>query len=240
MGGSGSSSADIFMSDRSSPNSETWEARCHKIRLNTADINLLVLDYLIIQGNEQGARTFASEAGIEDYFIPGSIRERMEVCELIREGSINSAIYQLNELDPEILDKNSELLFELLRLKLIELIREAMNRDDASDATIEKCLTFATENLAPIAPLNPSFLTSLELTMSLLCFPPASYTPALKNALDPSQRERVANLANLAMLKSQGLPNESRLLALVNFENWCRKQAEKQSVHVPPFATNPL
>lgn len=198
-------------------------------------MNSLILDYLVIQGDEEAAKTFAEEAQITDYYIPPYVKERLEICELIKSGSINSAICKLNELEPEILDTNSELLFELLRLRLLELIREVVEEKDTSDLAVERCLNFAHENLAPLAPSNQKFLNSLELTMSLLCFPPSSYSPALKNVLNYSQRERVANLANVSILKSQGLSNESRLLSLVNFERWCEKEAQRNSIEVQKF-----
>lgn len=56
------------------------------------------------------------------------VRERMLIKNLILIGCIQQAIEKINDVDPELLDTHSALHFSLLRLQLIELIRNANNK----------------------------------------------------------------------------------------------------------------
>ena len=65
-------------------------------------------------------------------------------------------------MNPEILDTNSRLYFQLYLQQLIELIA-AGKTDEALD--------FATEELAPLAEENATCMEELEEVMALFAFP---------------------------------------------------------------------
>ena len=84
-------------------------------------------------------------------------------------------------------------------------------------------LDFATTHLAPRAPSNPKFLHDLELTMSLLIFPPEKLAPQLAALLDPSLRKEVAKNVNDALLRGEGDKSRCRLLELVKTRAWAER-----------------
>ena len=53
----------------------------------------------------------------------GSIGERMAIRTAVHGGNMDAAISRLNDLNPEILETNSSLLFSLHQQRLIEFIR---------------------------------------------------------------------------------------------------------------------
>jgi len=132
----------------------------------------------------------------------------------------------------QILDTNPSLHFSLLRLQLIELIR---NCTSDPDGDISAALAFATTHLAPRAPNNPAFLQDLERTMALLCFPPNNLAPPLAELMDPALRKRVATKVNEAILDAQGVPKEAKIRRLVRLRAWGEQRIRNEKRDVPPM-----
>lgn len=168
----------------------------------------------------------------------------MEIKRAVQSGQVVAATELVNELDPEILDRNPALHFHLLQLRLIELIR---------NSKIAEAIQFAQSDLAPRAEEIPQFLKELEKTMTLLAFEmpkmldssgPASAssssisTPSLDtkgkakavpvitmpaqiaSLLEPSQRLNTAKELNEAILTSQSHRSESKLPDLLKLQAW--------------------
>lgn len=110
---------------------------------------------------------------ISDY---STINQRKEIKLLILKGSITDAIQKVSEYFPTILDSNNLLHFKLLRLNLIEMIRNhKLANGNIADIALEKkflddILTFVRENLINKVTHSSRLLKELEITMSLLCF----------------------------------------------------------------------
>lgn len=130
----------------------------------------------------------------------------------------------------QILDTNPSLHFSLLRLQLIELIR---NCTMDSDGDISTALAFATTHLAPRAPSNPAFLQDLERTMALLCFPPNNLAPPLAELMDPALRRQVAAKVNEAILHAQGVEKEAKIRRLVRLRGWAEQRARGEKRDIP-------
>lgn len=124
-----------------------------------------------------------------------TIRQRQEIKHLILNGDISQAIKQISQYYPMILDLNNLLHFKLLRLNLVEMIRnhkfntksskssidDSMDADQDEREFLATILNFVRENL-----INKVFnlfklLKELEITMSLLCF---KFDPTIENLQD--------------------------------------------------------
>ena len=119
----------------------------------------------------------------------------------------------------------------MLRLQLIELIRE---NNALSDQNIAKVIDFATTQLAPKAPANPQFLADLEGAMVLLICPPETLEPKLKELLHPDLRKQVADNVNKALLSSQGERRNAAIRKLVKLRAWAENTARANNVEVIP------
>jgi hypothetical protein len=196
--------------------------------VSKADLNLLIMNYLVVEGYQSAARKFAQEADLsDDMFDMDSIHDRMVIKSLIQAGQIQRAIEKINDVDPELLDTNESLHFSLLRLQLTELIRQCRHND------IQPALDFAMAHLAERAPHNPQFRSDLEHTMALLCFPEENLVPQLRELMDPKLRKKVANDVNNALLERQGLTGDSKIKNLVKLWAWGEGALKDRKVAFP-------
>jgi hypothetical protein len=67
-----------------------------------SDINTVIMDYLVKEGYPDSARKFALEANIKQRPEDESIRTRVLIRNAIHSGDIQTAIEQINELNPEV------------------------------------------------------------------------------------------------------------------------------------------
>ena len=93
------------------------------------------MDFLVQEGYKEGALQFQKEAGITGKFSSnrlnfiladidfGLIDSRNEVRVLIEAGKVEEATRKINDINPELLEKNADLYFKLKKQQLIELIK---------------------------------------------------------------------------------------------------------------------
>ncbi|KGQ96095.1 hypothetical protein MG1_03721 [Candida albicans GC75] len=150
-----------------------------------------------------------------------TIKQRQEIKKLILNGDISQAIKQISQYYPMILDLNNLLHFKLLRLNLVEMIRNhkfnTKSSNDSMDAGQDEreflatILNFVRENLINKVFNSFKLLKELEITMSLLCFKfdptienlqdQADLPVELKKLFDLSLRYQCYRLVNNAILK---------------------------------------
>lgn len=127
----------------------------------------------------------------------------------------------------KLLDRDTSLHFSILRIQLIELIR---NCPFQSDTDIEPALKFAREQLAPIAPKDPSYIEDLQNAMAIMLYSPDKLDkmPAdVQSLLKPDLRENIARRANEAILKQQGYPMQPKLQGLVKLRAWAERRTKE-------------
>lgn len=73
-----------------------------KLTTTYSDINVLILDYLTMEGYPNAAAKFSKEANLAPHQDIASIKARQDIQTCIYSGNIQSAIETLNELDPEV------------------------------------------------------------------------------------------------------------------------------------------
>ncbi|KAK7468807.1 hypothetical protein VKT23_003308 [Stygiomarasmius scandens] len=184
----------------------------HEVQLTKADMNRLVMDYLVIEGYKSAAEEFSQEAHVAPPVDFDSIESRMNIREALQRGDVEDAIVRVNELDPDLLDTNPELYFRLQQQKLIEYIRQGR---------IMEAIEFAQEELAARGEENPEFLGELEKTMSLLAFEANSSAPSeIAELLSPGQRMKTAGEVNAAILESLSQGKEVKLVSLLKLLSW--------------------
>ena len=99
---------------------------------------------------------------------------------------------------------------------------------------ITPAITFASSQLAPIAPSDPTFLADLERTMALLIFPPDNLSAPLAGLLDPEGRQSVAAEVNQAILEELDSAGEAKLKGLIKLRAWAERRAREKKLSLPP------
>lgn len=229
-----------------------WDARMNEAKISKRDLNRIVLDYLILEGYQSAAESFAEEAAHDlptnaaQQVENANIESRVQIREAVERGDIQTAIEMCNDLDPEILETHPALHFHLLTQSLIELIREGRTAE---------ALTFARAHLAPRAERNEEFLKELESVMCLLVY---SATPtgakgkeqtgnskksveinapqSLLDLLSMQHRSLTASELNDALLSSMSLGGprrEPRLAGLMRLCFWGERVLDSHGIDFP-------
>ncbi|CZT24948.1 related to LisH motif-containing protein [Ramularia collo-cygni] len=212
-----------------------FEQKVEEMKPSKSDINWVIMDYLVSEGYPEAAAKFAQETNISQPFDAEAIRDRVRVRNAIHSGKVDEAIDMINGIDPEILDSDHVLHFNLLQLQLIEIIRSILATSGGNPQAnhFRPALEFATEQLAPRAPTEPRYKQALERTMALMIFPVEKMLPEFKELLDLKLRETVANSVNEAILKSKGQRPEAKIRQLVRARAWAEMQAREARVELP-------
>ncbi|KAK5059817.1 hypothetical protein LTR84_009700 [Exophiala bonariae] len=227
-----------------------FERRVADTHISKTDVNNLIMDYLITEGYPSAAQKFAAEANIQPKSDFSDIQERVQIRESIHRGDLQVAIELINELNPDLLDTDKKLHFSLLRLQLVELIRQSFTSSDS--ALVGEAIEFAQNNLAPYAPLDAQFKNDLERAMALLIVPKESWNQAsssrstgsatsqvqndfgaLAELVDPSLRRKVAKDVNEAILQSQDERREANIRYLVRARAWAEQLARDKKIDLP-------
>ncbi|XP_017603218.1 protein GID8 homolog isoform X2 [Gossypium arboreum] len=201
---------------------EEWEKRLklNNVKIRKEDMNKLVMNFLVTEGYVEAAEKFRMESGTHHIDL-ATITDRMAVKKAVQCGNVEDAIEKINDLNPEILDTNPQLFFQLQQQRLIELIR---------NGKVEEALEFAQEELAPRGEENQSFLEELERTISLLVFEDTSNCP-VGELLDISQRLKTATEVNAAVLTSQSHEKDPKLPSLLKMLIWAQNQLDKKAAY---------
>ena len=214
---------------------DEWTKEAAEMRLPRVEVNRIVMDYLVTEGFKEAAQKFAEETGLEwgAESEASGLDERLRARAAVQSGDIDEAIKLLNAFDPSILDSQRKLNFCLMQQKLIELIRSG---------NLEEAVDFAARELANLGEENPEFLNDFERTMALMAFENPEESP-FGDLLRETQRQKVANQLNGAMLESQGmkpskLGNIMKLLFWSQAELTAASRGAKKTVGKFPIMTD--
>lgn len=203
---------------------EEWRQRLENVHIQRADMNRLIMNYLVTEGFKEAAEKFQIESGIKPSMDLGNLDERIKIRDAIQNGRILEAIAMVNNLHPELLDNDRYLFFHLQQQHMIELIRER---------NTEEALKFAQEQLSERGEENQDILVELERTLALLAFEEPEQSP-FGDLLHPSHRQKVASELNAAILKMENQDSTTPKLAnLLKLLMWAQDELDKKKIKYP-------
>lgn len=198
---------------------EEWRSQLAAVEVGRAELDRLVMNYLVVEGYKDVAERFAAEAGVEAEVPLDAIAERMEVRKAVHAGRVLEAVARVNDMDPDVLDTRPRLCFRLHRQHLVELIRDG--------GRLEEALRYAQTDVAPHAAGSDEMLAEMEEAMLLLAFDDPAASPA-GHLLAQAQRQAVATELNEAILESQCESREARLPRLLRRLEWTQERLAEQ------------
>lgn len=200
-----------------------WMKDLHNFKVDRAEMNKVVMNYLVQEGFKDAAEKFRLESGLDPRVPLEMLDNRIKIRESVQSGQIDSAIDLTNNLNPDILDSKSHLFFHLQQQKLIELIREK---------NIDGALEFAQSVMSELGAENTSYLEELEKTMALLAYEDPTASP-FSNLLTPSQRHMVASEVNAAILETQHQETMPKLAGVLKLLLWAQDELDRKHVKYP-------
>lgn len=203
-----------------------WEEKVKSYHIPRAEINKLVMEYLVKEGFKDAVLSFQAETGIDPGVNMAIMDDQIKIRDAVEAGSIQDAVELVNDVDPEILDTNPKLYFHLQQQQLLELIKKG---------DMERVLEYASTELSARGEENPEFLDELEQSLSLLAFNDITACP-FSELLQPSQKLKVVSELNAALLASQDQETTCKLSTLMKLVLWAQAQLEKKGLDYPKLA----
>ncbi|XP_037048210.1 glucose-induced degradation protein 8 homolog [Bradysia coprophila] len=214
----------MSFNDKSDNTSKEWQSRLENFKFKQADMNKLIMNYLVTEGFKEAAEKFQSEAGVEPTVELNTLDNRILIRDAVQSGRVQEATHLVNQLHPELLDNDRYLYFHLQQLHLIELIRAGK---------IEDALTFAQTQMSEAGESNPEVLSELERTLALLAFEQPQKSP-FSDLLEQSHRQKVASELNAAILKNEHYEQTTpRIINLLKLILWAQAELDKKSINYP-------
>ncbi|XP_056403811.1 glucose-induced degradation protein 8 homolog isoform X2 [Hyla sarda] len=205
---------------------DEWMEKLNNLHIQRADMNRLIMNYLVTEGFKEAAEKFRMESGIEPSVDLESLDERIKIREMILKGQIQEAIALINSLHPELLDTHRYLYFHLLQQHLIELIRQRET---------EAALEFAQTQLAEQGEESRECLTEMERTLALLAFDNPEESP-FGDLLNMMQRQKVWSEVNQAVLDYENRESTPKLAKLLKLLLWAQNELDQKKVKYPKMA----
>jgi len=164
-----------------------------------------VLEYLIKRGFASTAEIFARETMQNMPEDSDFLTQRQDIRRKLQNGQVDAAIDSLNALNPNILEMDHRVYFQLGKQKLVEYLRNGL---------IDQGLDYAAGELADAGKESAELLPEMERTMGLFAFANPKASP-LGGLLSDGERRRTAEMANAALLRQAGDEEHSDLEKLM-------------------------
>ncbi|KAG7262168.1 hypothetical protein CRUP_003830 [Coryphaenoides rupestris] len=204
---------------------EEWMDKLNNVHIQRADMNRLIMNYLVTEGFKEAAEKFRMESGIEPSVDLDSLDERIKIREMLLKGQIQEAIALINSLHPELLDTNRYLYFHLQQQHLIELIRSRET---------EAALEFAQSQLAEQGEESRECLTEMERTLALLAFDNPEDFPVRRPAEHDAETEgEVWSEVNQSVLDYENRESTPKLAKLLKLLLWAQNELDQKKVKYP-------
>ncbi|KAI3435118.1 CTLH domain-containing protein [Psidium guajava] len=173
------------------------------VTINEDDIHDVVLSYLVHSCFKETVESLTTCTGMKQ---PAGCLEDMEkrkrIFHFALDGNALKAIDLTEELAPDLLEKNSDLHFDLLTLHFVKLV---------CSRRCTEALEFAQSKLAPF---GKEYVGKLEDFMALLAYEEPEKSPMF-HLLSLDYRQLVADSLNRAILAHANQPSYSTLERLI-------------------------
>ncbi|KAH8301025.1 hypothetical protein KR044_011734 [Drosophila immigrans] len=200
---------------------EEWLQRLEQFPFKQADMNRLIMNYLVTEGFKEAAEKFQHEAELEPSVELSSLDDRILIREAVQAGRIEEATHLVNQLHPDLLASELYLFFHLQQLQLIELIRAGK---------VEEALAFAQSKLSES---GEEIRFELERTLALLAFEKPQESP-FADLLEQSYRQKIASELNAAILRCEHSEDSTpKMMFLLKLILWAQSKLDNRSISYP-------
>ncbi|EAN33426.1 CTLH/CRA C-terminal to LisH motif domain protein [Theileria parva strain Muguga] len=189
------------------------------IEVSEKDLQGVIANYLFINMYEDTYKFFIQETHFNDDGFKPTISERKFIRNSIMEGRIMDAINQINQIDRNILNENSNLLFVLMLYRLVDIILSG---------DLHTAIKFAKEEISSCIKKDPNLLTKLEEAMSLLAFQNLNSPEALEIIKKIQKPDEISNLVDNSLIAYYNLDPKPILENIIKETLWVESQLESK------------
>ncbi|KAJ0923492.1 putative transcription factor interactor and regulator LisH family [Helianthus annuus] len=176
-----------------------------QIKINDKDSHNIILSYLIHGCYKETLESLVTSTGLK---ITNAQLEDMEkrkrILHSALEGNALDAIHLTEQMSPDLLENNKDLLFDLLSLHFVELICSKKQTE---------ALNFGQAKLAPFGKVQ-KYVGKLEDFMGLLAYVEPEKSPMF-HLLSLEYRQHVVDNLNRAILAHAYMPSFSKLERII-------------------------
>lgn len=176
-----------------------------QIKINDRDSHNIILSYLIHGCFKDTVESLVTSTGLKASAEQlENMEKRKQILCFTLEGNVLEAIHLTEQMSPNLLENNKDLLFDMLSLHFVKLI---------SSKKCTEALEFAQEKLTPFGKV-PKYVEKLEDVMALLAYEDPYKSPMV-DLLNSDYRQHVADSLNRAILANAQMPSYSQLERLI-------------------------
>lgn len=202
---------------------QKWQEERSKFKFARKEMNKLVFNHLILEANKEAVEALEKETGESVEYNRELLAQRDRVRKHIIKWDIDEAVKIINEINSEILEINTKLMFELQKQKLIKLL---------SDQQTEEALTLVQAKLYSIAVTDKELFADFEKLMILFAYNSISDSP-FRYLISEDYVKKLVMIVNQEILKFQNERNVSSLGLMIKTMKWNQDQLKAQGIKFP-------
>lgn len=207
---------------KSIPNHK-WQEERSKFKFARKEMNKLVFNHLILEANKEAVEALEKETGESVEYNRELLSQRDKVRKHIIKWEIDEAVKIINEINSEILEVNSKLMFELQKQKLIKFL---------SNQQTEEALALSQSKLYSIAITDKELFVDFEKLMILFAYNSISDSP-FRYLISDDYVKKLVMTVNQEILKFQNEKNVSSLNLMIKTMKWNQEQLKAQGIKFP-------
>ncbi|KAI3820996.1 hypothetical protein L1987_08552 [Smallanthus sonchifolius] len=176
-----------------------------QIKINDKDSHNIILSYLIHGCYKDTVESLVASAGLKVSATQlEDMEKRKRILQFALKGDALDAIHLTEQMSPDLLENNKDLLFDLLSLHFVELICSRKSTE---------AIDFAKAKLTPFGKVQ-KYVGKLEDFMALLAYDEPEKSPVF-HLLSLEYRQHVVDNLNRAIMARESMSSYSELERII-------------------------
>ncbi|KAI3686644.1 hypothetical protein L1987_80325 [Smallanthus sonchifolius] len=176
-----------------------------QIKINNKDSHNIILSYLIHGCYKDTVESLVASAGLKVSATQlEDMEKRKRILQLALKGNALDAIHLTEQMSPDLLENNKDLLFDLMSLHFVELICSRKSTE---------AIDFAKDKLTPFGKVQ-KYVEKLEEFLALLAYNEPEKSPVF-HLLSLEYRQHIVDNLNRAIIAHESMASYSELERII-------------------------
>lgn len=212
---------------------DKWDEERTNLKISRKEMNKLVFQYLIGEAKKEAVEAFEQETGEHIEYDRRLLEQRDKIRKHILKWQIDEAIDLINDINPEILESNTQVMFELQKHKFLMYL---------SSGKIAEAIEFAQTKLYQVAISSKELFAEFEKLMILFTYESIANSP-FKKLVSEEHIIKIVSIVNKEILKFQLQPEYPGIQTVMKVLFWKQNEMKAKKISFPeiisltPFKT---